>query len=215
MQTVGGYIVTIIVLMVYLTIGSWMETKHFAFGHETGVIIVIGICISFIIKSTDDPELRFLEWDNDLFFLCLLPLIIFTTGYNIRRRKFFANFINISKFGIVGTVLTFVFFFLMNWALFKFCTLWKYDPRTEEWLTWKLDIYSIAYYCAILTGSDIIAAVTLVKVDEQPTLFSIILGEGLANDVVVIILYQSMEQIAEELDFDPVKAPFQIFGKFL
>jgi hypothetical protein len=24
-----------------------------------------------------------------------------------------------------------------------------------------------------------------------------------------------MEQIAEELDFDPVKAPFQIFGKFL
>ena len=40
-----------------------------------------------------------------------------------------------------------------------------------------------------MTGSDIIAAVTLVKVDEQPTLFSIILGEGLFNDVVVIILY--------------------------
>ena len=188
MLTVSGYIVPVLVLMIYLTIGSWMETKHFSFGHETGVIIAIGIAISFTIKAVGD-DLNFLEWNNDLFFLILLPLIIFTTGYNIRRRKFFGNFMNICKFGVVGTILTFVFFFLMNYALFEWSTMWKYDPQKQEWEEWSLDIYSIAYYCAILTGSDIIAAVTLVKVDEQPTLFSIILGEGLFNDVVVIILY--------------------------
>jgi len=43
--------------------------------------------------------------------------------------------------------------------------------------------------CSILSSSDIIAAVTLVKYDEQPKLFSIILGEGLANDAVAIILF--------------------------
>ena len=97
--------------------------------------------------------------------------------------------VNISKFGLLGTVLTFVFFFVFTWLLFHYVEMWKYDPVTQAWSTWTLDIYSIAYMCAILTGSDIIAAVTLVKVDEQPTLFNIILGEGLFNDVVVIILY--------------------------
>ena len=186
--TLIGFIVPSCVLLLYLSIGSWMETKHFAFGHETGVIIIIGIIISAITASIKD-DVSFLKWNNDLFFDLLLPLIIFTTGFNIRRRKFFGNMANISKFGLLGTILTFFFFLLMNLALFKWVEMWKYDPNDGSWSTWKLDVYSSAYMCAILTGSDIIAAVTLVKVDEQPNLFNIILGEGLYNDVVVIILY--------------------------
>ena len=46
----------------------------------------------------------------------------------------------------------------------------------------------IFYVCAILCSSDIIAAVTIVKFEEQPKLFSTILGEGLFNDAVAIIL---------------------------
>lgn len=62
---------------------------------------------------------------------------------------------------------------------------------------WSLDVYSVCYMCAILTGSDIIAFVTLVKFEEYPSLFSIVLGEGLYNDVVVIILYETMKGVAE------------------
>ena len=102
---------------------------------------------------------------------------------------FFENFVNISKFGLLGTFLTFVFYTLLTYALFQIFTINKYDPISGVTSTWNLDFSSIAYMCSILTGSDIIAAVTLIKFDDQPKLFSIILGEGLFNDVVVIILY--------------------------
>ena len=142
---------------------------------------------------------KVLEWNNELFFDLLLPLIIFTTGYNIRRRKFFGNIANISKFGIVGTVLTFFFLATFTFTLFQVADITKCKFMNDNGefemscKSWSLDVYSVCYFCAILTGSDIIAFVTLVKFEEYPSLFSIVLGEGLYNDVVVIILYETMK----------------------
>lgn len=53
-----------------------------------------------------------------------------------------------------------------------------------------------------MSSSDIIAAVTIIKFEEQPKLFSIILGEGLFNDAVAIILYQTMVSIIKEANND-------------
>lgn len=55
-----------------------------------------------------------------------------------------------------------------------------------------MDIIEIMLICSILCSSDIIAAMSIIKFDEQPHIFSIILGEGLFNDVVVIVLYQTV-----------------------
>jgi NhaP-type Na+/H+ or K+/H+ antiporter len=52
-----------------------------------------------------------------------------------------------------------------------------------------LTFTEILLVCSILCSSDIIAAVTIIKFEDQPKLFSIILGEGLNNDAVAIILY--------------------------
>ena len=71
--------------------------------------------------------------------------------------------------------------------------------------------------CAILTGSDIIAFVTLVKFEEYPSLFSIVLGEGLYNDVVVIILYETMKNVSMNSDYLHglnYATPFVIIGDF-
>jgi hypothetical protein len=161
-----GFLVTVILLMLYLTIGMYMESKHFRFGHETVVIIIIGIITSIITVFSHNKDVSFLEWNNSLFFEMLLPLIVFTTGYNIRRRNFFENFVNISKFGLLGTFLTFVFYTLLTYALFSIFTINKYDPNTNKTIAWNLDFTSISYMCSILTGSDIIAAVTLIKFDD-------------------------------------------------
>lgn len=48
-------------------------------------------------------------------------------------------------------------------------------------------------FCSIIVSSDIIAAMSIIKFDEQPHIFSIILGEGLFNDVVVLTLKQTVE----------------------
>ena len=120
-----GYMMICFILIFYLSIGSYMELKMFKWGHETGVIILGGITISIIITLIENEKINFLVWNNALFFDLLLPLIIFTTGYNIRRRKFFSNIVNISKFGLMGTILTFIFLTCLTWGLFHTVKLQK------------------------------------------------------------------------------------------
>lgn len=43
-------------LAVYIIIGTWMEIKHFCIGHETGVIILIGIAVSVTIYHFKGPH---------------------------------------------------------------------------------------------------------------------------------------------------------------
>ena len=56
----------------------------------------------------------------------------------------------------------------------------------------------ISLLCAMLCSSDIIAAVSLVKYKEYPKIFSILLGEGLWNDAVAVVLAQSAEKLVEK-----------------
>ena len=44
----------LILLILYITIGSWMEIKHFCIGHETGVIILIGMLVSVVAEHVDE-----------------------------------------------------------------------------------------------------------------------------------------------------------------
>ena len=44
-----GLIMFMVLLIMYITIGSYMEVKKFAFGHETGVIIMLGAMCSGIV----------------------------------------------------------------------------------------------------------------------------------------------------------------------
>ena len=45
---------------------------------------------------------------------------------------------------------------------------------------------------AVLCSSDVIAAVACIKVEDQPKLFSIVFGEGVTNDAVCIILFNTV-----------------------
>jgi uncharacterized membrane protein YjfL (UPF0719 family) len=127
-----GLIMFMVMLILYITIGSYMEVKKFKFGHETGVIIIIGAFVSGLIylsltigprhdtwvEASAEVKESF-EFPSEFFFEVLLPLIIFACGYNMRRKKFFENIVNIAKFGLLGTFLTFVFYTLFTWLLFE------------------------------------------------------------------------------------------------
>lgn len=58
--------------------------------------------IVFLIKDIKDYE-----FNEEIFFYALLPPMIFSGGYNLKKRKFFQNFFYISLYGVFGTVMTF------------------------------------------------------------------------------------------------------------
>lgn len=103
-----------------------MELKAPPLGHETGVVIVLGILASYIImlieENHSEATLAKLQFSEENFFFFILPPIIFASGYNMRRKKFFSNLGTIMIFGLVATLVCF--------AIYSSMTLYVLDKWT-------------------------------------------------------------------------------------
>jgi NhaP-type Na+/H+ or K+/H+ antiporter len=187
--------VIFLMLMLYVMIGSYMEHKHSPFGHETGVALVAGLIISAIIHYTvSDLSLTF---NGEIFFYVCLPPIIFAAGFNMRRRRFFENIGYILTFGIFGTIITF-FVFAGLTSLISNLRLIKNNNYGDEVI--ELELIESFLLASLLCSSDVIAAISIVKYEEQPKLFSIIFGEGIVNDAVALILFKTVSDLKDSID---------------
>ena len=120
----------------------------------------------------------------------------------MKRKRLFKNMGNIVKFGIFGTILTFVIYSALAYLAIDLLDIEWVTDMDDESKTRKPTLIEIVFLCSLLCSSDIIAAVTIVNEDEQPKLFSIVLREGLFNDAVSIVLFETMREFAN----DPEKA---------
>lgn len=69
--------------------------------------------------------------------------------------------------------------------------------------------------CSLLCCTDVVAAVACIKYEDQPKLFSLVFGEGITNDAVCIILFNTvMEYSGEDSEFS-MATPFKILGSFI
>lgn len=130
-----------------------------------------------------------LRFDEGVFFELILPLIIFPSGYNMRRKKFFKNIGTIMKFGFIGTLFCFAFYTALVYGALTAGLLNKWDNKTNEYVPLTMGIFEILSICSLLCSSDVIAAISMVSYSDQPKLFSIVYGEGVFNDIVSIILF--------------------------
>jgi len=78
------------IILLYVVIGSYIEHVKLPFGHETGVALIIGFSISLLsFLANDQNFLNFFTFNETIFFYILLPPIVFASGFNMRRKKFF------------------------------------------------------------------------------------------------------------------------------
>jgi len=54
----------------------------------------------------------------------------------------------------------------------------------------NFSIKEILLFASVISATDTVAALTFVKEDSHPKLFSILFGEGVLNDAVCIVLYR-------------------------
>jgi NhaP-type Na+/H+ or K+/H+ antiporter len=68
--------------------------------------------------------------------------------------------------------------------------------------------------CSLLCSSDTIAAISIISYEKQPKLFSIVFGEGIINDAVSIILFNTvMKYSAINSEINWI-TPFKIINDF-
>jgi NhaP-type Na+/H+ or K+/H+ antiporter len=205
-----------VMLFLYMLFGALLEKMHSPVGHEASILVLVGLIISYVSFQLGFNDFnKIMTFDENFFFYFVLPPIIFAAGYNMKRKEFFKNFKNILLLGLFSTILQFVVFTFFTWIVVEMDILWKFSLETGVYEPFTLSIMEIMLMCSLLVCTDAVAAVSIVKYEEQPKLFSLIFGEGITNDAVCIILFNTVYEYAGPHSEFTSMTPFKVVYGFV
>lgn len=185
---VAEYLLVFIVLLCVTLLLQFHVGRvwHWHYLPESGATMLLGMAISLIIrlagKDTNSGEggVGMLGFSPTVFFLGFLPPIIYNSGYQLKRRLFFANLGGIMSLAIIGTTFSALFIGLILYGLGQGGA--------------ALNMSFMEYLCfgSLISATDpvsTLAVFTELRVD--PTLFYIVFGESVMNDAVGITLFRT------------------------
>lgn len=77
----------------------------------------------------------------------------------------------------------------------------------------SLNTMRLCVVTSLLCSTDVVAAVSIVDYSKQPKLYSVIFGEGIVNDIVCIILFNTIINL-QAVDFTAT-TPFIVMAQFV
>ncbi|OVA20098.1 Na+/H+ exchanger [Macleaya cordata] len=172
-----------------IVIGHLVEEHRWI--NESTTSILLGLCSGLVVLLVSrGGNSHILVFSEDLFFIYLLPPIIFNAGFQVKKKRFFRNFSIILLFGVVGTLISFCVISIGN-----FCP------------------YTCAAIGAIFSATDSVCTLQVLNQDQTPLLYSLVFGEGVVNDATSIVLFNAVQT----LDFNniSVAVAFNLLGTFL
>lgn len=150
--------------------------------NESITALIIGLCTGVVILLlTDGTSSHLLVFSEDVFFIYLLPPIIFNAGFQVKKKRFFRNFITIMLFGAIGTLISFTIISLGAIEIFKDMDI---GP---------LDIGDYLAIGSIFAATDSVCTLQVLDQDETPLLYSIVFGEGVVNDATSVVLFNAIQ----------------------
>nr|BAG24501.1 Na+/H+ antiporter [Zostera marina] len=178
-----------------IVIGHLLEENRWV--NESITALLIGLLTGFIILLTTQwKSSHILVFSEDLFFIYLLPPIIFNAGFQVKKKQFFRNFMTIMLFGAVGTLISFSIISLGAITLLG---------KINIGLT---DIGDYLALGAIFSATDSVCTLQVLNQDETPLLYSLVFGEGVVNDATSVVLFNAIQH------FDLVNIDFTIILHF-
>ncbi|KAJ9551266.1 hypothetical protein OSB04_015311 [Centaurea solstitialis] len=188
------------VLCLCLVVGHLLEEYRWA--NESIATIIIGFAAGTIILCTSKwKSSRLLRFNEELFFIYLLPPIIFNAGFQVQKKQFFHNLFPIMLFGVAGV-------FISTSIVAAGCR-WLFPKLGFEGLSIS-DYLSIG---TIFSSTDTVCTLQVLNQDETPLLYSLVFGEGVVNDATSVVLFNAVQKMgADSLNG---QTALRIFGDFL
>ncbi|PHT29031.1 Sodium/hydrogen exchanger 1 [Capsicum baccatum] len=183
-----------------IVVGRLLEKSRWI--NEYITALFVGLCTGgIILLTTQGKSSRLLAFDEQLFFIYLLPPIIFNAGFQMKKKHFFRNFMAIILFGALGTLISF--------SVISF--------GAKE-LLGKLDIgfLELRDYLAIgaiFSATDSVCTLQVLNQDETPLLYSLVFGEGVVNDATAVVLFNAIQKL--DLSHINSRVALSFAGSFL
>ncbi|KAL3812790.1 hypothetical protein ACJIZ3_014058 [Penstemon smallii] len=182
-----------------IVIGHLLEENRWMNESITALIIGVGTGVVILLLSGGKSS-HLMVFSEDLFFIYLLPPIIFNAGFQVKKKQFFRNFMTITLFGALGTLISFIIISLGAIAFFK-----------------KMDVgLAIADYLAIgaiFAATDSVCTLQVLNQDETPLLYSLVFGEGVVNDATSVVLFNAVQNF--DLSRFSTRGVFELLGNFI
>nr|DAD33452.1 TPA_asm: hypothetical protein HUJ06_012303 [Nelumbo nucifera] len=182
-----------------IVIGHLLEENRWM--NESITALAIGVCTGVVILlTTRGKSSHILVFSEDLFFIYLLPPIIFNAGFQVKKKQFFRNFTTIVLFGAVGTLISFGIIATGAKQFFKRLNMVS------------LDIGDYLAIGAIFSATDSVCTLQVLNQDETPLLYSLVFGEGVVNDATSVVLFNAIQSF--DLSHINSSIALQFIGNF-
>ncbi|XP_057423946.1 sodium/hydrogen exchanger 2-like [Lotus japonicus] len=163
-----------------IVLGHLLEENRWM--NESITALVIGVCVGVVILLfSGGTSSHILVFSEDLFFIYLLPPIIFNAGFQVKKKQFFVNFMTITMFGAIGTLIS--------------CTIITLGAtQAFKWIdVGPLEVGDLLAIGAIFAATDSVCTLQVLNQDETPLLYSLVFGEGVVNDATSVVLFNAIQ----------------------
>ncbi|KAI7736129.1 hypothetical protein M8C21_033160 [Ambrosia artemisiifolia] len=162
-----------------IVIGHLLENSRWINQSITALLIGLGTG-GLILFTSGGKSSRILEFKQEFFFIYLLPPIIFNAGFQVKKKQFFRNFMTITSFGVVGTLISFGIISFGATRLFPILDIGY------------LEIKDYLALGAIFSATDSVCTLQVLNQEETPLLYSLVFGEGVVNDATSVVLFNAI-----------------------
>lgn len=176
-------------LLITVICGHIIHKTRYKYATEGSIALLVGLLTggaAFAYAGWRKEALpgRLFEFNTDVFFNLLLPPIIFNAGFSVKKKLFFANCITVALFGILGT--------FVSWAIISFGAYYALQWMQPD----APDAFQNAVALGtILSSTDSVATLQVLKPDAYPILHSLVFGEGVVNDATSLVLLRALDKL--------------------
>ncbi|OZC12860.1 endosomal/prevacuolar sodium/hydrogen exchanger domain protein [Onchocerca flexuosa] len=144
---------------------------------ESLAIVILGAVIGLILSYSKRDWTEVETFSSNIFFLVLLPPIIFENGYNLHKSDFFTNLFPILSFATLGTLISAL---TIGSALY---ILGQAD------LIYEMTIAESFVFGSMISAVDPVATLAIFQaLNVERMLYMLVFGESMLNDAVAIVL---------------------------
>lgn len=200
------FFILLVVALAILTTHMLIQTR-FHYLPESIADILLGAFAGLLLKifNSGDPQNRE-AFNPTVFFIVLLPPIIFESGYNLHKGNFFHNLGSILVFAILGTVVSAL---VVGGGIYLL---------GQAEVVYKLSWIESFAFGSLISAVDPVATLAIFHaLDVDPILYMLVFGESVLNDAVSIVLTTTVLEYADPSVqiTSKTQAVFSAVGRFL